>query len=105
MKIIETTVFTRRLKTILANEEYRELQYRLIINPELGKIIPGSGGLRKIRWKGSGRGKSGGSRIIYYWYSSEETILMLLIYKKKEQDDLSPEQLRILKKIVGQEFK
>jgi mRNA-degrading endonuclease RelE of RelBE toxin-antitoxin system len=105
MKIIETTIFTRRLKSILTDDEYRELQYELINNPKLGKIILGTGGLRKIRWRGSGRGKSGGSRVIYYWYSSEETILMLLIYKKKEQDDLSPEQHRILKKIINQEFK
>ena len=71
----------------------------------MGKKNPGSGGLRKIRCKGSGRGKSGGSRIIYYWISSDETILMLLIYKKKEQDDLTPDQLRILKKIIEEEFK
>lgn len=105
MKIIETSIFTRRLKIILTEEEYRQLQNILIFNPQIGKIIPGSGGLRKIRWKGSGKGKSGGSRIIYYWFSSDETILMLLIYKKKEQDDLTPDQLKTLKKIIEQEFK
>ena len=105
MKIIETSVFTRKLKSILSNEEYRDLQNALIINPELGPIIPGGGGLRKVRWKGSGKGKRGGSRIVYYWYYSEETIVMLLIYTKKERDDLSPAQLKLLKKRIEQEFK
>jgi len=104
MKIIETPIFTRRLKNILSDEEYWELQNEIINNPEIGKIIPGSGGLRKLRWQGSGRGKRGGSRIIYYYFILRETILMLLIYTKKEQDDLTFDQLKLLKKLVEQEF-
>lgn len=105
MKIIETSIFTRRLKSILNGEDYRDLQNDLIANPKTGKVIPGSGGLRKYRWSGSGRGKRGGSRVIYYWLSDKETILMLLIYRKNEQDDLTPEQLKILKALVEQEIK
>jgi hypothetical protein len=56
MTIIETPVFTRRLKSLLHEEEYRELQNFLVSNPEAGKVIPQSGGLRKLRWAGSGRG-------------------------------------------------
>lgn len=105
MIIIETSIFTRRLQTIMSDEDYHELQKKLIIRPEEGKIIPGSGGLRKLRCGGSGRGKRGGSRIIYYWFSEKEIILMLYIYTKKETDDLTSEQLKILKKIIEQEFK
>lgn len=105
MKIIETPIFTRRLKDIMTDEDYRKLQINLIARPDAGKIIPGSGGLRKLRWIGSGRGKRGGSRIIYYWFSQEELILMLFIYTKKEQDDLTSEQLRILKTMIEQELK
>ena len=105
MKIIETPIFTRRLKDIMTDEDYRKLQIDLIARPDAGKIIPGSGGLRKLRWVGSGRGKRGGSRIIYYWFSQEELILMLFIYTKKEQDDLTSEQLRILKTMIEQELK
>ena len=105
MKIIETIIFTHRLKKIMTDEDYRKLQGDLIAHPDAGKIIPGSGGLRKLRWIGSGRGKRGGSRIIYYWFSQEELILMLFIYTKREQDDLTTEQLRILKTIVEQELK
>jgi len=105
MRIIETPIFTRRLVNIMNDEEYRDLQNWLVSKPDAGKIIPGSGGLRKLRWGGSGRGKRGGSRIIYYWYSPEEVILMLLIYKKKEQDDLTFEQLKNLKTLVEKEYK
>lgn len=105
MKIIETSVFTKRLKTLLADEEYRKLQNEIILNPEKGKIIKGSGGLRKIRWSIAGKGKSGGVRIIYYWVKTKEIILMLLIYSKSERDDLSSEQLRLIKSLVEKEFK
>lgn len=105
MKIIETSVFTRRLKILLSDEEYRLLQNEIILNPEKGKIIRSSGGLRKLRWSASGKGKSGGVRIIYYWVKPKEIILMLLIYSKNERDDLSSEQLKILKSLVKKEFK
>lgn len=105
MKIIETSIFTKRLKTLLPDEEYRSLQNAIILNPVKGKIIRGSGGLRKMRWSLPGKGKSGGVRIIYYWVKPKEAILMLLIYAKNEQDDLSSEQLKILKSLVEKELK
>ncbi len=104
MKIIETTIFTKRLKTFLHDEEYRSLQNELILNPEKGKIIRESGGLRKIRWSVRGRGKRGGVRIIYYWLNKKESILMLLIYSKSEQDSLTNKQLKILKTLVEKEL-
>jgi len=70
MLIIETPIFTKRVKALLSDEEYRLLQNELVARPDAGKIIPESGGLRKIRWSGSGRGKRGGTRLIYYWASS-----------------------------------
>lgn len=105
MKIIETSIFTRKLRTLLSDEEYRLLQNELIMNPEKGKIIKGSGGLRKIRWSISGKGKSGGVRIIYYWLKNKEIILMLLIYPKNEQDNLTSKQLKLLTSIVEKELK
>ncbi len=105
MRIIETPIFTRRLKSLLSDEEYRELQNSLITDPEAGKVIRGSGGIRKLRWAGSGRGKRGGVRVIYYWFRDDEIILMLLVYSKNEQDDLTPEQLKTLRKLVESELK
>ncbi len=105
MVIIETPIFTRRIQTILADDEYRLLQAQLVQKPDAGRIIPGSGGLRKLRWSASGRGKRGGARVIDYWFVSPEAILMLFAYPKNERDDLTPDQLKQLKKIVEGELK
>jgi len=105
MQIVETPVFTRQLTSLLTDEEYRELQNELIVRPEAGDIIRGSSGLRKIRWRISGRGKRGGIRAIYYWIPTRKKLLMLFLYPKNVQDDLTSEQLRILKSLVEQELK
>jgi len=66
MKFIETSIFTKQAKSLLQEEEYRQLQNRILVNPEIGKIIPHSGGLRKMRFAKPGMGKRGGLRVIYY---------------------------------------
>jgi len=100
MEIIENSVFTRRIKEILSDDEYGQLQRMLVGNPEAGIVIPGGGGLRKLRWVVSGKGKSGGLRIIYYWHVGEEIIYMLFVYKKSEQKDLTGKQIKVLKEYV-----
>lgn len=100
MEFIETKVFTKQITGFLPDEEYKKLQKDLIINPEAGDIIRDSGGLRKVRWKLQGKGKSGGIRVIYYWYCKEKQIFMLLAYGKNERDNLSDNQRAILKKLV-----
>ena len=66
----------------------------------MGNIIKASGGLRKVRWKLQGKGKSGGVRVIYYWVVNDCQIRMLYVYPKGKQENLSMEQVRILKKII-----
>jgi hypothetical protein len=105
MKIIETSIFTKQINSLLNDEEYRNLQNELILKPEKGKIIRGSGGLRKIRSRISGRGKSGGIRVIYYWIVRRELILMLFAYPKNVQDNLTASQLKILKSLVEKELR
>ena len=105
MLFIETSIFTRLVTTLLKDDEYRQLQMALYIHPEAGAIIPHSGGLRKIRWSITGRGKRGGVRAIYYWVVAKDQILMLFLYPKNEQDDLTPQQLKVLREIVEKEFK
>ena len=77
--------------------EYCRLQAHLTEDPGAGAVIRGSGGIRKLRWAGSGRGKRGGFRVVYYWWSADERISFLFIYAKNEQDDLSAEQIRMLR--------
>lgn len=100
MIIIETHIFTRRIKELMGDDEYKALQEALVNRPDMGAIIQGTGGLRKVRWTLEGRGKSGGVRAIYYWVTQDEHIYMLYVYPKNEQEDLTPEQKKTLKAIV-----
>ena len=104
MIFIETPVFTRQIKALVEDEEYRLLQLRLVANPDAGDLMPRSGGLRKIRVGVTGRGKRGGARVIYYWVTARSQIYMLLAYAKNAQEDLSEQQLRTLRALVKQEF-
>jgi mRNA-degrading endonuclease RelE of RelBE toxin-antitoxin system len=105
MVIIETSVFTRQVQKLLDDETYREFQIALAERPDMGAVTKGSGGLRKVRWAAQGRGKRGGVRVIYYWAVEQERLLMLLMYPKSERDDLTREQLKILRKIVEEEYR
>jgi mRNA-degrading endonuclease RelE of RelBE toxin-antitoxin system len=100
MLIIETPIFTKAIQSLMPEDDYRQLQSALVIRPDMGDLIPGSGGLRKLRWRMPGRGKKGGVRIIYYWATSREEIRMLLAYAKAQKEDLTPQQLKGLRRIV-----
>ncbi len=104
MRFVETPVFTGILRRLLDDESYRRLQLALMMRPEQGSVIPGSGGLRKLRWGTGAAGKRGGLRVIYHWMPLEGVFYMLYVYKKNEQDDLTPAQIRTLAKIVREEF-
>ena len=99
MVFIETSVFTRLIADYLTEDEYVGLQSFLLQRPEAGAIIRGTGGVRKVRWRISEKGKSGGIRIIYYWYVSADEIWLLTVYSKSEQETI-PAQ--ILKQIVDE---
>src|SRR5665213_1990595 len=105
MRFIETAVFTRSLRRHLDDEQYRALQLALTLRPEQGPLIPGGGGLRKLRWGAEGRGKRGGVRTIYYWAVDEDLCYMVYMYAKNEQGDLTATQLRALARVVREEFK
>jgi len=105
MLIVETPVFTKRVLEALSDDEYRGLQHFLAQYPDAGDIIPGSHGLRKLRWTISGKAKRGGTRVIYYWLRPRDTILMLFVFKKNERSDLSKDQLKTLRSIAAKELR
>jgi hypothetical protein len=98
--IVETPIFTRLIKQLMSDDEYKDLQEALVNRPDMGDLIKGSGGLRKVRWSLEGTGKSGGIRAIYYWVVDDDNIRMLYVYPKGKQDNLTKAQMSRLKAIV-----
>jgi hypothetical protein len=104
MVFIETPVFTQMILELLTDDEYRALQLSLGERPEQGDIIKGSGGIRKVRAVAKGKGKRGGARALYYWIASRGQIYMLLAYPKNTKDDLTAEELALLRALVAKEL-
>ncbi|MGQ0592508.1 MAG: transcriptional regulator [Gammaproteobacteria bacterium] len=97
---VETPLFTRLVADYLSDDEYLELQQALALNPEAGLIIPGSGGVRKLRWALSGRGKRGGLRVIYYVRSRQGLIWMLTLYPKNVAENIPAHVLSQIKQEI-----
>jgi mRNA-degrading endonuclease RelE of RelBE toxin-antitoxin system len=97
MIFIETTTFTKLIGSYLTDDEYRGLQGFLFEHPDAGKIVRGSGGVRKLRWAMAGKGKSGGIRVIYYWKRTDNEIWLLTVYGKSERESIPS---HILKQIA-----
>ena len=95
MEFVETPIFTEQIVQLLADDEYLDLQAALADHPKAGEVIPGTGGLRKFRWRAAGHGKRGGLRIIYYCWSADR-LYMLFAYRKTRQSDLTWDQLSML---------
>ena len=94
---VETRLFTRLVGEYLNDDESRALQLALATNPEAGVVIPGSGGVRKIRWSTKGRGKRGGVRIIYFVRVQASLVWMLTLYDKNEAENIPAQVLRRIK--------
>lgn len=100
---IETKLFTRLVEEHLSDDSYRQLQAALALDPEAGPLIPGSGGLRKLRWGISGRGKRGGLRIIYYARTKQDEMWLLTLYPKNVAENIPSHVLRKIKKEIDDE--
>lgn len=97
---IETPTFTRLIAELLDDDEYAKLQTELAKRPDAGDLIKNGGGIRKLRWKRAGTGKSGGIRVIYYWLTEDNQVLMLVAYPKSIKDNLTDKETAILRNIV-----
>lgn len=106
--LIEFPAFLSQVGSCIKASERDDLVDYLARYPEAGEEIPGTGGVRKLRWGGKGKGKRGGLRVIYYFYNETNPIFLLTVYSKGEQENLSPGQktkITALAKILKSECK
>ena len=94
---VETPLFTRLVQEYLSDDEYALLQRALMADPQIGGVIPGSGGVRKMRWRVAGRGKRGGIRIIYFLRLAQGQIWLLTLYAKNVTDTIPAHVLKQIK--------
>jgi hypothetical protein len=102
-EFIETPFFTKVLSRYLSDDDYAKLQAHLCAHPETGTLVPGSGGVRKMRWGVSGRGKRGGLRVIYYLRRSRTEIWMLTLYGKNVRENIPAHVLKQMKEAIDDE--
>jgi hypothetical protein len=97
ISFVETKLFTRLVQEYLSDDDYSKLQQALLADPEAGAIIPGSGGVRKLRWGVAGRGKRGGIRVIYFLRTAQGPIWMLTLYAKNVTESIPASVLKQIK--------
>ena len=105
-KVIQLTQFSKSIDNLLKKrqlliEDFDLFQKDLAENPEMGDVVAGTNGIRKVRLKSSSRGKSGGFRVCYYDITQDNEIVLILIYAKNVQENLTIDQKKSLKEIVS----
>jgi len=103
---VELPPFERHRNEYLDDDSFLTLQQLLMHSPEAGDVIPGAGGLRKLRFADErrGKGKRGGLRVIYYWWSGKSQFWLFTLYNKDEMSDLTKGQRELLKEMIKREL-
>ena len=99
--VAETPLFLRQAKDVWDETEREEFINFIARHPETGDVIPDTGGVRKVRWGRAGSGKRGGARVIYFYHDADRPLYLLMVYAKARQEDLTPEEKRAVRKLVG----
>ena len=84
----------------LNDDDLKELQEQLLKNPQIGSVVKGTGGLRKVRFALPGQGKSGSARVVYVDFVVAETLYLIYAYPKNEKDNLTKEECNSIKKLI-----
>ena len=88
LTVVETTIFLRQAEKIWSEEERAALVDHIARNPEIGDVIPDTGGVRKMRWGRAGGGKRGGARVVYFYHHADAPLYLLLAYAKAQREDM-----------------
>ena len=94
LTVVETALFQRQWPNYWTEEERGEFAAYIAEHPSAGAVIPESGGIRKLRWKRSGSGKSGGVRVIYFTRNAEGEVVLLTLYAKSKTDNITGPKLK-----------
>jgi len=100
--VVETGPFIEDATRCLRQDEREEFIGYIARNPTAGVMIPGTGGVRKVRWRAGGRGKRGGARVIYYYHNERIPLFLLTAYSKSHQTDLTPVQRAAMRRIAAE---
>lgn len=98
--VVEMDEFLAATRKLMDDEERAELVEYLAYNPTVGDVIPGSGGVRKVRWRLAGRGKRGGARVIFFFHDMDMPLYLLTAYAKNEREDLDQSEIKIMRKLA-----
>ena len=98
--VVELRVYIKQAEKLLTKDERHELISHIALNPTCGVVIQGTGGIRKLRWRRSGTGKSGGARIIYFYHNDSIPLFMLSIFGKASKENLSQKERNDLAKLT-----
>jgi hypothetical protein len=106
--VVETPEFIDRAAKLMTDEDREALIAHVAANPTAGDLIPGTGGVRKVRWKLEGRGKRGGARIIHFFHNADMPLFLLTAFAKNERTDLSQKErndFRALTRILVESYR
>ena len=103
LTVIETPLFQKQWPKYWSEDERGEFAAYLSTSPEAGDVVPGSGGIRKVRWSRAGSGKSGGVRVIYFVKNTEGEIVLLTLYAKSKTDNLTGAQLKEIRRVLEED--
>jgi hypothetical protein len=101
VSVVETNVYLARATRLMSEGEREAVIDQVAANPTAGDLIPGSGGLRKMRIPLEGRGKRGGGRVVYWFHTERKPVVLLFVFAKNEASDLTPDQTRMLAKAIS----
>ena len=102
MDIFTTRTYERAVRKLIAAGTRREMETALAADPTAAPVISGTGGIRKLRWSGSGRGKRGSIRTIYFYHAGPAAVYLLAAYAKSDRDDLTPDDKKAWSKLVAE---
>ena len=97
LTIIETATFQRRAKAIWTTDEYEDFIAYIALHPDAGAVVPGTGGIRKLRWRSGSKGKRGGVRIMYFCNRTDE-LWLITLYAKHQRENMSAADLARLRR-------